>query len=138
MKKSFTVPSIVFCLASFLLAQGTPSAPGQTPEKSQGTQPAADASVTGKWKFVLDTEGGDRIYPADLQQDGEKVSGRWANKDEVKGTFSKGKLALEFPADSDEVGKGTLKLTGDLTDSLTGTWSFQTYSGTFKATREKP
>ena len=39
---------------------------------------------------------------------------------------------------SDEVGKGTLTIKGKLADDkLTGSWSFQTYDGTFQATRAK-
>ncbi len=98
---------------------------------------AQDAAVTvaGKWHFVLDTEGGDRTMDANFQQDGKKVTGKFA-KDDVKGTFSDGKLNLEFPMNSDEVGPGTMKITGELAaDALTGKWAFQEYSGTYKATR---
>jgi hypothetical protein len=114
------------CLATALLGQQ-----GQT-------QPAA-ADISGKWHFVFQTEGGPREFDATFQQNGDKVTGKWADKDDVKGTFSAGKLALEFAADSDEAGPGTLKIDGDLADdALTGTWSFQSYDGTFKATRSKP
>ena len=93
--------------------------------------------VSGKWHFVLETEGGDRDREATFQQDGNKVTGKWADAD-VQGTFDDGKLDLEFPMTSEEVGQGTLKIKGQLVqDSLTGTWEFQSYSGTFKATREK-
>lgn len=96
--------------------------------------PAAD--ISGKWHFVLQTEGGDREREATLQQAGKKVTGKWENAD-VQGTFDDGKLDLEFPVTTEEVGKGTLILKGQATeDSLTGTWEFQSYSGTFKATRE--
>ncbi|MBV9302965.1 MAG: hypothetical protein JOY62_16050 [Acidobacteriaceae bacterium] len=91
--------------------------------------------ISGKWHFVLQTEGGERDRDANFQQDGKKVSGKWADAD-VQGTFDNGKLDLEFPIKSEEAGEGTLKLKGELTeDSLNGTWEFQVYSGTFKATR---
>ena len=96
------------------------------------------ATVAGKWHFVLDTEGGDRTFDPVFQQDGEQVTGKWGNGD-VKGTFTEGKLLnLEFPVNSEEAGPGTLKIKGELADdALSGNWSFNDYSGTFKATRVK-
>jgi hypothetical protein len=97
---------------------------------------ASKADISGKWHFVLQTEGGDREKEATFQQAGSKVTGKWDDAD-VQGTFDDGKLDLEFPVTSEEVGKGMLKLKGQAAeDSLTGTWEFQSYSGTFKATRE--
>lgn len=107
---------------------------------------AADpAAITGKWHFVLDTEGGDRIIDSIFQQDGDKVTGKWdvsaakANGEPVAGTFADKQLNLEFEVNSDEVGPGTMKIKAVLADdgSLSGSWGFQTYSGTFKATRLK-
>jgi hypothetical protein len=96
---------------------------------------ASKTDVSGKWHFVLQTEGGEREREATFQQDGKKVTGKWADAD-VQGSFDDGKLDLEFPMTSEEAGKGTLKIKGQLAeDSLTGTWEFQEYSGTFKATR---
>jgi len=96
---------------------------------------APKADVSGKWHFVLQTEGGEREREATFQVDGTKVTGKWADAD-VQGTFDDGKLNLEFPVTAEEVGKGTLKIKGELAgDSLTGTWEFQSYEGTFKATR---
>ena len=96
------------------------------------------ATVAGKWHFILDTEGGDRTFDPVFQQDGEQVTGKWGNGD-VKGTFTEGKLLnLEFPVNSEEAGPGTLKIKGELADdALSGSWSFNDYSGTFKATRVK-
>jgi hypothetical protein len=97
---------------------------------------APKADISGKWHFVLQTEGGDREREATFQQTGNKVTGKWDDAD-VQGTFEDGKLDLEFPVTSEEAGKGTLILKGQAAeDSLTGTWEFQSYSGTFKATRE--
>jgi hypothetical protein len=97
---------------------------------------AQGSGVAGKWHFILDTEGGPRTREATFQQDGTKVTGKW-EKNDVKGTFADGKLDLEFPVNSDEVGPGTLKIKGELAnDVITGTWEFQTYNGTFKATRQ--
>jgi hypothetical protein len=96
---------------------------------------AADAGIAGKWDFVLDTEGGERKAPAEFTLDGDNVTGKWGGAD-VKGTFTDGKLDLSFPFTSDEAGPGTLGIKGKLDgEALVGDWSFQTYSGTFKATR---
>ena len=93
------------------------------------------ATVAGKWHFVLNTEGGDREIDATFEQDGKNVSGKFG-KDDAKGTFDDGKLKMEFLLNSEEAGPGTMKLTGELaSDALTGNWEFQTYSGTYKATR---
>ncbi len=106
----------------------------------------ADAdTVTGKWHFVFDTEGGDRTFDSIFEQTADKVSGKWdvspskANGDPVAGTFTQKQLALEGTINSEEAGPGTLKIKGQLADdgTLSGSWVFQDYSGTFKATRQK-
>ena len=94
--------------------------------------------IAGKWHFVFDTGDGTREFDATLQSDGDKVTGKWMDQDDVKGTYADGKLSLEFAVSQSEVGPGTLKIVGEASgDSLTGTWAFQTYDGTFKATRTK-
>jgi hypothetical protein len=99
---------------------------------------AQNQTVSGKWHFVLQTEGGERTANPDFQLDGDQVTGKWDNAD-VKGTFKDGKLDLAFPYNSDEAGPGALKIRGELKgDTLTGTWEFQEYSGSFKATRPAP
>jgi len=98
---------------------------------------SGSGDITGKWSFLLNTDGGDRTAPATFQLDGQKVTGKWgdANAD-VAGTFADGKLDLAFPYNSDEVGPGTMKIKGTLeADAINGTWEFQDYNGTFKATR---
>ncbi len=98
----------------------------------------AGSGITGKWNFVLDTEGGERRAPAEFDLDGKNVTGNFAGT-EVKGTFAEEKLELKFPFESEEVGKGTLVFKGKVDgDALIGDFSFeteaQTYTGTFKAT----
>jgi hypothetical protein len=96
---------------------------------------AQTQTVAGKWHFVLQTEGGERTAEPNFQQDGEQITGKWGNAD-VKGTFAGSKLDLAFSYNSDESGPGTLKIKGELKgDTLTGSWEFQEYSGSFKAMR---
>ena len=134
---SILIPTLA---AALLATAGTYSLPGQsTGTSTQSTPPASAAStdLAGKWTFVFDTEGGDRTFQADFVVNGETVTGKWDKKADVKGTYKDGKLELEFPSNSDEVGEGTLKISGVMKDGLTGNWSFQTYEGKFKATRDK-
>jgi hypothetical protein len=102
---------------------------------------AQDAGINGKWHFVMDTPGGDRLIDADftVAADG-KVTGKWGTTD-VAGTYKDGKLDLSFQTTSEETGQtAPLKLVGKLDDTgaLIGTWEFSAYDGTFKATRPKP
>ncbi len=120
-------------LATFILLTG---AALLVPFGSAQTQPDKP-TVTGKWHFVFDTEGGAREFDPVFKQDGDQVTGKWGDSD-VKGTFTDGKLNLEFPYNSEEGGPGTLRLKGTLAeDALSGDWGFNDYSGTFKATRSK-
>jgi hypothetical protein len=99
---------------------------------------AQSPTVSGKWHFVLQTEGGERTADPVFQLNGDQVTGKWGDAD-VKGTFTGGKLDLAFPYTSDEAGPGTLKIKGELNgDTLTGSWAFQEYTGSFKATRSSP
>jgi hypothetical protein len=101
------------------------------------TASAADP-VTGKWTFVFDTEGGPREFAADLKLDGDQVSGRFAGKADVKGTFKDQKIDLAFPFESEEANMtDTLKITGKMQkNTLTGDWAFSHYTGTYTARRE--
>ncbi len=93
--------------------------------------------IEGKWAFVLETEGGPREAPAEFKLDGSTIGGTWGAQP-TKGTWKDGELTLEFDFDSNEVGKGVMKIVGKLDgDALTGKWEFQQYNGTFKATRPK-
>ena len=104
---------------------------------AQEKQAAPASTVSGKWHFILRTEDGDRIFEPTFQQDGEQVTGKWG-KGDVKGTFTSGKLNLEFPVISEEAGPGTLKIKGALADdALSGDWAFNEYTGAFTATRVK-
>jgi hypothetical protein len=100
-----------------------------------GMHAAAD-DVSGAWAFVLNTDGGDRNSNATFKVDGKAVTGTWGEKTEVRGTFADGVLELSFPFESGEAGSGTLAIKANLAnDVLTGSWAFQSYSGTLKATR---
>lgn len=106
-----------------------PGRAGQADDKKAAT------TIAGKWHFVLNTEGGDRDIDANFEQNGKQVTGKFG-KDDAKGTFDDGKLQLEFSLNSQEAGPGKMKIKGDLAnDAMTGNWDFQTYNGTFKATR---
>ena len=98
---------------------------------------AAVSGLAGKWHFVFDTGDGTREFDADFAVAEGKVTGTFG-KDEVKGTTEGEKFSLAFDANSEEAGKGTLKMDGKVAaDQLSGSWSFQTYDGTFKAMRPK-
>jgi hypothetical protein len=100
---------------------------------------SASDPITGKWNFVLDTEGGSREFVADFKLDGEQVTGKFGPKADVKGTFKDQKIDLAFPVESEELSiTDTLKITGKLeNDALAGDWSFSQYSGTYKASKVK-
>jgi len=98
---------------------------------------SASDPITGKWAFVFDTEDGSREFTADLKLDGDRVSGKFAEKAEVKGIFKDEQIDLAFPFESHEANMtDTLKITGKLEkDVLAGHWTFSEYSGTYKARR---
>ena len=98
---------------------------------------SASDPITGKWTFAFDTEGGPREFTADLKLDGDHVSGKFAEKADVKGTFKDEKIDLAFPFESHETSMtDLLKITGKLEkDALVGNWTFSEYSGTYKARR---
>jgi hypothetical protein len=112
---------------------------GLTMAKAQDSGAQADG-VNGKWHFVLDTTGGDREVDAEFSVDADgKVTGAFGNAS-VAGTYKDGKLDLDFPFTSDEVGEtAQMKILGKLDDpaALTGNWKFSTYDGSFKAARPK-
>jgi hypothetical protein len=92
--------------------------------------------VNGTWNFVMQTDGGERTARATFKVDGKSVSGMWGENAKVQGTFADNALDLSFPIESPEAGAGTLAIKATLAnDELTGTWSFQQYGGTLKATR---
>lgn len=100
-----------------------------------GLQAAAD-DVSGAWVFVLDTEGGERTVTATFKVDGTTVTGKWAEQIDLAGTFENGTLDFSFPLTLEGLGPGTLALKGKLAgDTITGEWSYSSYSGAFKATR---
>ena len=100
---------------------------------------SASDPITGKWTFVFDTQGGPREFTADLKLNGQQVSGKFADKADVKGTFKEAKIDLAFPFESPELNvTETLKITGTLEkDALTGDWSYTEYTGTYKAHRSE-
>lgn len=98
---------------------------------------SASDPITGKWTFVFNTEDGTRQFAASLKLDGDKVSGRFAEKADVKGTFKDEKIDLAFPFESEEANMtDTLRITGKLEKgALNGDWTFSQYSGTYEARR---
>jgi CubicO group peptidase (beta-lactamase class C family) len=102
------------------------------------TRSQAGANVSGNWAFAIDTPGGERSIAAVMKQDGEKITGTWADQP-LQGTFKGDTLALSFPFTSAENGqKETLTVAGRLDgDTLSGSWTFGQYGGTYKASRKK-
>jgi hypothetical protein len=98
---------------------------------------AAQANdVSGSWLFALTTGDISAEYAADLQANGEQVTGTWAGA-KVEGTFKEGELALSFPFHPPEAEvSGQLTVAGRFDgDALAGDWSWNEYSGSFKAAR---
>ena len=119
---------------AFAQAPATPDKPPAAPDKSQ------DNTVNGKWHFVFNTPGGDREFDADFTVDAEgKVSGTFG-KSAAAGTFKDGHLQMAFDTTTEEGETGQLQMDGKLdeTATLSGTWTFSEYEGTFKATRPTP
>jgi hypothetical protein len=115
-------------------AQAAPDKTTSAPDKSQNN------TVNGKWHFVFNTQGGDREFDADFTIDAEgKVSGTFG-KSAAAGTYKDGHLQLAFDTTTEEGETGQLQLDGKLdeTAALTGSWTFSSYDGTFKAARPKP
>lgn len=100
---------------------------------------SASDPITGKWTFVFETQDGTRQFAADLKLEGDKVSGKFADKADVKGTFKDQKIDLAFPFESEEANMtDTLRLTGKLEkEALAGDWTFAQYSGTYEASKMK-
>ena len=95
----------------------------------------AAEDVSGSWRFVFQTDGGERELDASLKVDGAQVTGKLVDA-EVKGTYKDGAIALAFPFNSPEVGPGTMSIKGSLASgALSGAWEFAGYSGTFIAKR---
>jgi hypothetical protein len=123
MKKSLLALAVLGCLlalGNLAHARGTP--------------------LDGKWHFVFDTPDGDREADADFTVSPEgAVTGKLGPAD-VAGTFKDGQLKLDFQITESEAGAaGQLKLDGKVNaDALTGSWEFESYGGTFRATRPKP
>ncbi len=91
--------------------------------------------VSGSWRFVFQTDGGEREADASLKVDGGQVTGKFADAD-VKGTYKDGAIQLAFPFNSPDAGPGTLSIKGSLVSgALSGAWEFAGYSGTFIAKR---
>jgi hypothetical protein len=113
----------------------------ENPDKTtNASEKGQDKSVNGKWHFVLTTPGGDRDFDADFTVDAEgKVSGTFG-KSAAAGTYKDGHLEMAFDTTTEEGETGQLKMDGKLdeTATLTGSWSFSSYEGTFKATHPKP
>jgi hypothetical protein len=94
---------------------------------------AAADDVSGSWRFVFQTDGGERVVDASLKVDGGQVTGKFADAD-VKGTYKDGAIELAFPFTSADTGPGTLSIKGSLVSgALSGAWEFAGYSGTFIA-----
>ena len=96
---------------------------------------AAADDVSGSWRFVFQTDGGERAADASLKVDGGQVTGKFADAD-VKGTYKDGAIELAFPFNSPDAGPGTLSIKGSLVSgALSGAWEFAGYSGNFIAKR---
>jgi hypothetical protein len=140
-KRFLFLAAIAFLVVggSEMNAQTTP-APNAAGQSTAATDTAKDSGIAGKWHFVMDTPGGDREMDAEFAVDKDgNVTGKYGTTD-VAGTYKDGAMDLNFSMTSEESGEtAPLKLQGKLDEAktLTGTWAFSSYDGTFKATRPK-
>ena len=128
---------------ALLRAQAVPATPPAPAAQDKPAAPPAtpDQRINGKWKFVFDTQGGDREFNAEFTIDADgNVTGTW-EKAPATGTYKDGHLLMVFEVTSEEANEtAPLHLDGKLDDSetITGTWQFSSYDGAFKATHPKP
>jgi len=97
---------------------------------------AQNAGIAGKWLFALTMEQYFAEYAADLQTDGERVTGTFAGQ-KVDGTFKNGELVLSFPFHPPEAPDAAdLVITAHLKDgALSGSFTFSEYAGSVEAKR---
>ena len=98
--------------------------------------PAADLS--GKWNFVWQTEGGERLSTLTVTMDKDKVTAQFPEaKTPIHGTFAENRLNLTGKLYSSEAGQeGDFRLKGVLEgDQLKGTASWDEHEMTFTAKR---
>ncbi len=120
-KKSFrTIRQIVFALCLIGAANMLAAQVGNIP---------------GKWTFLF-TGDYSAQFPAELQIEGEHVTGTWAGTP-VDGVFKDGELTLDFRFQPPEAEMpNQLNVSGRFDGAmLAGDWSWAEYSGSFKATR---
>jgi hypothetical protein len=105
---------------------------------ASGVLTAQSVDVSGRWFFFLTTGEYSAEYPAELQTEGERVTGTLAGQ-KVDGTFKDGDLALKFPFHPPEAGAAdVLTITARLDgDTLSGGFTFGEYAGTCEGTRRR-
>lgn len=100
--------------------------------------PAICASeLDGNWSFMFNSDDGDRAATATFKVEGGQVTGRFAERADVKGTYDGGKFELKFPFVYNEAGlEGEIKLTGKVdAGKITGNWEYAGYAGTFSGNK---
>lgn len=132
---------LLLAVLALTLSATTLSSHGPFVASAQETPNSQDKRLNGKWHFVFDTESGDREFEAEFSVDADgKVTGTW-DKAPVAGTYKDGHMQLAFEATSEEANEtAQLQLDGKIDDSstITGSWAFSSYNGTFKATHPTP
>jgi hypothetical protein len=135
------VKKLLLAVLAVTLSATTMSSHSPFVASAQETHDNQDKKLDGKWHFVFDTQGGDREFEAEFFVDPDgKVTGTW-DKTPVAGTYKDGHMQLAFETTSQEANEtAQLQLDGkiDDTSTITGSWVFSSYDGTFKATHPKP
>jgi hypothetical protein len=140
---AIALTATTLAIASPVLAQTPAQTPAQAPAAPAvpTAQATPDKRINGKWKFIFDTQGGDREFNAEFTVDADgNITGAW-EKAAASGTYKDGHLLMTFDVTSDEANEtAPLHIDGKLDDSdtITGNWTFSSYDGTFKANHPKP